>query len=135
MIPLLIEKFLYDTLRLLSKTKADHSTFISVLSKLACTPSNTSAILFAKPALSKYGIVHQIWKIAVVFKEVKLKLKTFHFRLAFVCWTYIIDFQSSNKMEDSQVFRNTNSQTVEDRKSKMDQQLQRAQPSNSSFHR
>jgi len=38
-------------------------------------------------------------------------------------------------MEDSQVFRNTNSQTVEDRKLKMDQQLQRAEPPNSSFHR
>lgn len=53
--------------------KANQSTFFSVLSKLTCTPSNTSAILFAQPALSKYGFVDQIWKIAVVFKEAPAK--------------------------------------------------------------
>ena len=68
--------------------KADHSTLFSVLSKLTCTPSNTSAILFAQPAFSKYGNVDQIWKLAVVFKEAKNVNVPFQ---TYISWTSIVD--------------------------------------------
>ena len=68
-------KFLRVIIYYLVVNKIRQGTFFPVSSKLAMREASLpSAILFVNRTRSKYGIVHQIWKTAVVSKaEISLK--------------------------------------------------------------